>query len=92
MKIVRQAIFIQNNLFFLTRFFYFGLITGPEQAYFLLLQQLRPFTAQGLTRDKQSATQTIKFALEVLELLPIKGLAEKLKRVNEMEHCLVSLI
>ena len=55
-----------------------------EQAYFLLLQQLRPFTAQGLPRDKQSATQTIKFAVEVLELLPIKGLAEKLKRVNAL--------
>lgn len=55
-----------------------------EQAYFLLLRQLRPFTTQGLPRDKQIATQTIKFALEVLELLPLKGLPEKLKRVSSL--------
>ena len=55
-----------------------------EQAYFLLLQQLRPFTTQGLPRDKQVATQNMEFALEALELLPIKGLPEKLKRVSAL--------
>lgn len=55
-----------------------------EQAYFLLLQQLRPFTTQGLPRDKQTATQTMKFALDALSLLNLKGLSEKLKRVESL--------
>lgn len=55
-----------------------------EQAYFLLLQQLRPFTSQGIPRDKQEASQTISFALEALALLPLKGLKEKTKYIESL--------
>jgi hypothetical protein len=50
----------------------------------LLLRQLRPFTSQGLPRDKESALANIEFALDILELLPLLGLKDNLKHIRKL--------
>ena len=55
-----------------------------EQAYFLLLNQLRPFTSSGVPRDKQGAEQHIEFALDLLELLSIGGITKNVKHIRKL--------
>ena len=55
-----------------------------EQAYFLLLQQLRPFTSRGIPRDKQVAKASIEFALDILELLPLVGIQKNVKHIRKL--------
>lgn len=55
-----------------------------QQAYFLLLSQLRPFTSKGIPRDKQVAEQHIEFALDVLELLPLNDITKNVKHIRKL--------
>jgi hypothetical protein len=55
-----------------------------EQAYFLLINQLRPFDAMGVPRDKQQVKQNITFALEALTLLSIAGIDKELKHIKKL--------
>lgn len=55
-----------------------------KQAYFLLLRQLRPFTSNGLPRDREMALANIQFALDILELLPLLGLGDHIKHIRKL--------
>ena len=55
-----------------------------EQAYFSILQQLRPFTSKGIPRCKQTAKDTISFALDVLLLLPLTGMEKQVKHIRKL--------
>jgi len=55
-----------------------------EPTYWLLLNQLRPFTSQGEVRDKASAEQNIRFALDLLELLDLKDIQKNVKHIGKL--------
>ena len=55
-----------------------------EQAYFLLLSQLRPFTSNGIPRAKQVAEQHIEFALDLLQLLPLNDITKNVKHIRKL--------
>ena len=61
-----------------------SLLDWFNQAYFVILQQLRPFTSKGEPRAKQAAQETIEFALQILELLDIKGIKDKVKSIRKL--------
>ena len=55
-----------------------------EPAYYLIINQLRPFTSKGDVRDKASAQQAIQFGLDVLALLDLKGIQKQVKHIQKL--------
>ena len=55
-----------------------------DQAYFSIIQQLRPFTSKGIPRCKQVAKDTIGFALDLLLLLPLTGMEKQVKHIRKL--------
>jgi len=53
-----------------------------DKHYFKMIQQLRPFTSQGLPRDKADAEKIIQQSLEALALLAIPTLQKELKHIK----------
>ena len=52
--------------------------------YFRMLQQLRPFTSQGIPRDKIAAQQVIQESLEALALLGVDKLQKHLNHIEKL--------
>lgn len=55
-----------------------------DEYYFILIQQIRPFTSQGLPRDKQVASLMIQQALEPLKLLSFPKLNKQIKHIEKL--------
>lgn len=55
-----------------------------EYYYFKMLYQLRPFTSQGLVRDKQKASQIIQESLQALSLLELPKLQKHLDHIAQL--------
>ena len=55
-----------------------------EPTYWLLVNQLRPFTSQGEVRDKASAEENIRFGLDLLALLDLKGIQKHVKHIRKL--------
>jgi len=53
-----------------------------DKHYFKMIQQLRPFTSQGLPRDKADAEKIIQQSLESLALLELPTLQKELKHIK----------
>ena len=55
-----------------------------EPAYWLIRNQLRPFTSTGEFRDKVAAQQAIQFGLDILALLDLNGIQKQVKHINKL--------
>ncbi len=55
-----------------------------DEHYFRLLQQLRPFTSNGLPRDKHKASAVMQNCLEALALLDLPQLPKHLKHIKAL--------
>lgn len=55
-----------------------------EPAYWLILNQLRPFTSQGEVRDKAKAEENIRFGLDILALVDLNGIQKHLKHIRKL--------
>jgi len=55
-----------------------------EPTYWLILNQLRPFTSQGEVRDKADAKENIRFGLDLLALLDLKGIQKHVKHISKL--------
>jgi len=49
-----------------------------------MIQQLRPFTSQGIPREKQNAECTIKECIEALSLLPSDKMSKHLEHIEKL--------
>lgn len=55
-----------------------------KQYYFKMIQQLRPFTSQGIPRDQAKATSIIRQCLEALSLLELPKLEKHLTHIETL--------
>ncbi len=55
-----------------------------DQYYFKMIQQLRPFTSQGIPRDKAKATSIIRECIEALSLLELPKLQKHLTHIETL--------
>ena len=55
-----------------------------DEYYFKLLQQLRPFTSQGIPRDEIKATQIMRESLEALGLLNMFSMGKHLEHIEKL--------
>lgn len=55
-----------------------------DEYYFKMIQQLRPFTSQGIPRDKQDAERSIKESIEALSLLPSDKMSKHLEHIEKL--------
>ena len=53
-------------------------------AYWLILNQLRPFTSTGQARDKATAQQNIQLGLDILVLLDLKDIEKQIKHIQKL--------
>lgn len=55
-----------------------------DEYYFKMIQQLRPFTSQGIPREKQNAKSTIKECIEALSLLASDKMLKHLEHIEKL--------
>jgi len=55
-----------------------------DEYYFKLLQQLRPFTSQGIPRDIAKAERLMKESIEALSLLNIFSMGKQLEHIEKL--------